>query len=223
MCGRFTLRLPPQVLQSFFDLIRPIEYVPNDNVCPTQYIVAIRRDKEGRYAEKLFWGLIPSWSKDRSFAAKLINARSETLAEKNSFKNAFRKRRCLIPASGFYEWQKIDKSTKQPCEIGMKDNQPFAMAGLWENWTDPETKEKVPSATIITTQANELLEPIHERMPVILPQTLWDVWLDTEVTEVESLQPLLRPYPAEQMKLEPLTEPPGKARSRPPGLFPEYP
>ncbi|HSG71671.1 MAG TPA: SOS response-associated peptidase [Planctomycetaceae bacterium] len=221
MCGRFTLRLPPQVLQSFFDLVRPVEYNPNNNIYPTQEIVAIRRDSEGRYGESLFWGLIPSWSKDRSFASKLINARSETLAEKNSFKNAFRKRRCLIPASGFYEWQKIDKSTKQPYQIGMKDNQPFVMAGLWENWTDPETTEKVQSATIFTTQANELLEPIHERMPVILPQDLWDVWLDAEVTDVESLQPLLRPYPTEEMKLEPLTESPGKIRT--PSLFPEHP
>ena len=204
MCGRFTLRLPPQVIQVYFDLVRPVEYRPNDNICPTQDIVAIRKDPKGRTASQLFWGLIPPWSKDKSFAAKMINARSETLAEKNSFKNAFRKRRCLIPAEAFYEWQKISKSNKQPFRIGMQHNQPFAMAGLWETWTDPETKQQIESTTIITTQANELLEPIHERMPVILEPSHWDVWLDSEVSDVEALQPLLQPYDPEAMKLEPI-------------------
>src|SRR4028118_427515 len=148
----------------------------------------------------LHWGLIPSWAKDRKMGARLINARAETVAEKPAFRSAFRQRRCLVLADGFYEWQQQeDKKQKQPFYFRMGNEHPFAFAGLWEHWQDKETGEEIESCTLLTTEANELMRPIHNRMPVILDPTSYDLWLNPQMKQRESLETLLRPYPTEEM------------------------
>jgi putative SOS response-associated peptidase YedK len=150
----------------------------------------------------LRWGLIPSWAKDPAMGAKLINARAETVAEKPSFRSAFRHRRCLVVADGFYEWQK-QEGKKQPFYFRLQDGQPFAFAGLWESWKDPNG-EVVDSCTILTTEANQLMQPIHDRMPVILASQDYDLWLDPTV-QSEQLQNLLQPFPSEAMVSYPVS------------------
>lgn len=205
MCGRFTLRLSAGELQEFFDLVRAFDAVPRYNIAPTQSIAAIRQTNEGRVADKMHWGLIPRWAKDRKLAARMINARSETLSEKPSFRTAFKRSRCLIPADGFYEWKPTAGKTKQPYHITLTDESPFAFAGLWDRWTDPETDSPLESCTIVTTAANELLSRLHERMPVILPREHWDVWLDPEIQDTQALQPLLAAYPSDKMQMKPVS------------------
>lgn len=168
-----------------------------------------------REFQQLRWGLIPSWAKDIGIGAKLINARSETVAEKPAFRNAFKHRRCLIMADGFYEWQQQGKTVeslashsgkfkKQPFYFRLQDAQPFGFAGLWEQWESPEGK-KIASCTILTTVANELLQPIHDRMPVILSHQDYDLWLNPQVQTLESLHHILRPYPAVEMSAYPVS------------------
>jgi putative SOS response-associated peptidase YedK len=153
----------------------------------------------------LHWGLIPSWAKDRKMGSKLINARAETVAEKPAFRSAFRKRRCLVVADGFYEWQQQEnKKQKQPFYFRLSDGEPFAFAGLWEHWQDT-TGEEIESCTLLTTEANDLMHPIHNRMPVILEPKNYDLWLDSEATKPELLQPLLHPYPPEEMTAYPVS------------------
>jgi putative SOS response-associated peptidase YedK len=149
------------------------------------------------------WGLIPSWAKDPKIGNKLINARAETLAEKPSFRNAFKRRRCLVIADGFYEWQKLEKR-KQPYYIKMQNGKPFAFAGLWESW-QASPKEAIVSCTIVTTAANSLMKPIHDRMPVILSLDECDRWLDSSVSEPQVLQSLLKPYNSEAMQAIPVS------------------
>ena len=154
----------------------------------------------------LHWGLIPSWAKDPKMGAKLINARAETVAEKPAFRTAFRQRRCLVLADGFYEWQtQENKKQKQPYYIRLNDWQPFAFAGLWERWQDAEG-EVIESCTLLTTEANELMCPIHNRMPVILDPKDYDVWLDPEVKQADVLQSLLHPYASEKMTAYPVSK-----------------
>jgi putative SOS response-associated peptidase YedK len=153
--------------------------------------------------KQMRWGLIPSWAKDPSIGNRMINARAETIAEKPAFRAALKKRRCLIPADGFFEWQKLG-NVKQPVRIVLKSRQPFGFAGLWEQWVAPDG-EGILSCTIITTEANELLKPIHDRMPVILMQDVEAVWLDPKIQETEKLLPLLRQYPPEQMEFYPVS------------------
>jgi putative SOS response-associated peptidase YedK len=157
-----------------------------------------------RELQQLRWGLIPSWAKDSSIGSKLINARSETVAEKPSFRSAFKHRRCLVVADGFYEWQK-QQGTKQPFYFRLRDEQPFGFAGLWEKWSSP-TQEEIISCTILTTTANELLQSIHDRMPVILDPKDYDLWLDPEVQTPQPLQSLLSPYPAAAMTGYPVSK-----------------
>jgi putative SOS response-associated peptidase YedK len=148
----------------------------------------------------LHWGLIPSWAKDAKMGARLINARAETVAEKPAFRSAFRQRRCLVLADGFYEWQQQEeKKQKQPFYFHLREKQAFAFAGLWEHWQDDAAGEEIESCTLLTTEANELMEPIHNRMPVILDPKDYDLWLDPKVKNSELLQPLLRPYATEEM------------------------
>jgi putative SOS response-associated peptidase YedK len=207
------LRQSPQELQTFFDLLRTVEFEPRYNIAPTQDIVAIRQEEEGLVASLMHWGLIPHWAKDRKMAARMINARAETVAEKPSFRVPFKRHRCLIPADGFYEWKATGGKYKQPYHITLGEDQPFAMAGLWSAWSDPEIadaeKSKVTSCTIITTAANDLMRELHDRMPVILPRESWGVWLDPELPEdshcSEVLQSLLTPYPAENMHFRPVS------------------
>ena len=199
MCGRFTLTIDPTHLQEAFPwAVIPDDIPPRYNVAPSQPVATIPNTGDNTLA-MYKWGLIPSWSKDPSIGDRMINARSESLAEKPSFRNAYRHRRCLILADGFYEWkQDPAMKSKQPMYIRLKNNQPFAFAGLWDIWKSPNASE-VRSCTIITTSPNSLLEPIHNRMPVILPRDAYERWLVPEDCQPEQLNDLLVPYPAEEL------------------------
>lgn len=194
MCGRFTLRTPPARLAEFFSLFREPDVPPRYNIAPSQPVAAIRFDENRTPREwvTLRWGLIPSWAKDAKIGYRLINARAETVAEKPAFRAAFKRRRCLIPADGFYEWKQLDAKKKQPYYITRPDGGPFAFAGLWEHWTPPDGSE-VESCTIVTTEANEQMEELHDRMPVILDPDNYDRWLNPGVEDRDELVPLLRP------------------------------
>jgi putative SOS response-associated peptidase YedK len=169
------------------------------NIAPTQDVLAVRATTEGkREMACLRWGLIPSWAKDTSISSYTSNARAETLLEKPSFKNSFRSRRCLIPADGFYEWGKVGRE-KFPYYFRMKEDGPFAFAGLWDRWRDPEGT-LIESCTIVTTTPNELLEPLHNRMAVILRPDQFSLWLDPTMTRAEELMDTLVPYPADEME-----------------------
>jgi putative SOS response-associated peptidase YedK len=205
MCGRFTLTADPGVLQEAFPVIKiQLPLKPRYNIAPTQSVAVIANTPD--YSLNYFhWGLIPSWAKDPEIGNRLINARSETLAEKPSFRSAFRRRRCLIPADGFFEWKSVsDQKTKIPMYIKLKSSLPFAFAGLWEIWSSPDGSQ-IYSCTIITTQPNHLMESIHNRMPVILHPTDYQVWLDPNEQTPESFVHLFRPYPAEEMAAYPVS------------------
>ncbi len=201
MCGRFTLALDLEGLrQSFPWLTLPErDLTPRYNIAPTQPVAVVANNHPDRL-DFFVWGLIPSWAKDPTIGSRLINARAETLAEKPAFRNAYRRRRCLILADGFYEWRKeVGTTRKTPMYIRMKSGEPFAFAGLWEAWNSP-LGDLVLSCTIITTTPNELLAPIHDRMPAILPREAYDEWLDPNDRRPADLAPLLRPYPAREME-----------------------
>jgi len=151
----------------------------------------------------LRWGLVPFWAKDPGIGARMINARSETVAEKPAFRAAFRRRRCLVPADGFYEWRRLERG-KQPFYVRLRDERPFAFAGLWEHWEGPD-ETAIDSCTLLTTEPNDLIRPVHSRMPVILSPKDYDLWLDPGVQKAELLQPLLRPYPSEGMLAYPIS------------------
>lgn len=202
MCGRFTLHASPEEVAVWFGLSEPPPLAPRYNIAPTQPVGIVRRAPDGgREWSLVLWGLIPSWAKDPLIGARMINARSETAAEKPSFRAAMRRRRCLVPANGFYEWMRAGK-LKQPYFIHIKDGGVMAMAGLWESWTGPDGS-RIDSCTILTTEANELIAPLHDRMPVILAPEDFDDWLgegaDASVQDLDRLRHLMRPYPAEQM------------------------
>ena len=198
MCGRFVFYTDPQFMreQRAFD-DEKIEFRPQYNIAPTQQVVAITSDGK-RKAELMQWGLVPFWAKDLKIGYRMINAVGETLATKPAFRAAFKKRRCLILADGFFEWRK-DGKNKIPTYIFLKSREPFAFAGLWETWKSPGG-ETVKSCTIETTKPNELIEPIHNRMPVILSSETEALWLDPSTEDPNILQPLLQPCPAEQME-----------------------
>ena len=198
MCGRFSLAADQRSLElrfSFRGLDQPV--VPQYNVAPTQQALTVTSDGQGNHGQYMRWGLIPFWAKDSSIGSRMINARAETLSEKPSFKYAFRKRRCLVLADGFYEWQKT-AGHKRPMRITLKSGKPFAFAGLWESWKDPQNGV-VQSCTIVTTGANELMGPIHDRMPVILSERDEPTWLDTGTDDQMKLASLLKPYSAVDM------------------------
>jgi putative SOS response-associated peptidase YedK len=206
MCGRFCQVSSAADIAAVFKA-ESSEISPRYNVAPSQAVVAIVRvpDPDDPQVKSLQWGLIPSWAKDPKIGSKLINARAETVSEKPSFRSAFRKRRCLIPANGFYEWQQVEGSRqKQPYFIGLQDEGLFAFAGLYEQWGSPDG-DVLETCTIITTTANELMAPIHERMPVILAEKEYTQWLDPSFEKIDRLQVLLDPYPASEMKLYPVS------------------
>jgi len=207
MCGRFTLTVDPTDLKEAFGWVDfgNAEFTPRYNIAPTQPLAVVANTGENKL-DFFTWGLVPFWAKDPSIGNRMINARSETLAEKPSFKNAFKRRRCLILADGFYEWQKIPgEKTKQPIYIHMKDGKPFAFAGLWEEWNSPDGSQ-ILSATIITTSPNKLVAPIHNRMPVILPESAYPQWLTPGEVDVQKLNPLLSPFDANQMAAYPVSK-----------------
>ncbi len=205
MCGRFTLTVNPAELQdTFTDYIFPTRYAPRFNIAPSQPILAIPNDEKNT-ADFFIWGLIPMWAKDPSIGNRLINARGETIAEKPSFRGSFKHKRCLVLADGFYEWKtNAGKKTKTPYFIHMKDRKPFAFAGLWDSWEGSDGSS-VKTCTIITTEPNELMESLHNRMPVILHPRDYGKWLDTSPQTPENLLPLIKPYPADFMSAYPVS------------------
>jgi putative SOS response-associated peptidase YedK len=166
-------------------------------------VVRVAPDGEEREVTHVRWGLIPGWAKDPAALPLLINARAETAAEKPAFRGAMRYRRCLVPADGFFEWQRVGRE-KQPFHMRRRDGAPFALAGLWERWLGPDGSE-IDTCALLTTEANELMRPIHDRMPVILDPPDFDLWLDPSVQDVEAIRPLLRPYPSEAMVAFPVS------------------
>jgi putative SOS response-associated peptidase YedK len=198
MCGRYTLATQVGRLAEEFGLdASSVEFPANYNVAPTQGVAAVLEEGGGRDLEVLRWGLIPPWADDPQIGSRMINARSETAPEKPSFRRAFRERRCLIPADGFYEWRRTN-GAKQPYYIHMEGGHSFAFAGLWESW-DKGGEGEVRTCTILTTRANALVDEIHERMPVILAPDAYDVWLDP-ASERDELAGLLAPYPEDEME-----------------------
>lgn len=196
MCGRYTLTVDIKTIAEKFGVPASLETTPRYNVAPTQEVVTIMRNGTSHLA-LLRWGLIPSWAKDESIGSRMINARAETLAEKPSFKGLLRSKRCLIIADGFYEW-KQENGSKTPMYITLKNGDPFAFAGLWDQWKSPDGQQ-VRSCTIITTEPNDVLAPIHNRMPAILLPGAYEDWLDPDMRDDQALSHWLAPYPAEEM------------------------
>jgi len=198
MCGRFTLTFERDRIEDYLQLPElPADYAPRYNVAPTQ-LVAVTRDFTAHKVEWMRWGLIPSWANDPSIGVRMINARSESLLDKSSFREAFQKRRCLILADGFYEWQKLPgKQPSIPHYFTMSDKRPFFFAGLWDTWHSP-AGENLTTCTIITGAPNELVQPIHDRMPVLFDVAKAWQWLDPSAS-TNTLQTLFSPYPAEKM------------------------
>lgn len=203
MCGRFTQRQPAARLRKEFRVEEVPEVEARYNIAPTQNILGVRQTPDAREITHFKWGLIPSWAKDSSIGSKLINARSETVTEKPSFREAFRRRRCIIPADGFYEWRRA-AGGKQPFFFHMRDDRPFGFAGLWERW-EGEDGQVIDSCAILTTVANDVLRPIHDRMPVILSPEDYVLWLDGDVRKGSLREELLRPFPASEMEGYPVS------------------
>jgi putative SOS response-associated peptidase YedK len=199
MCGRFILLTDLSVIVESFGIQEiAAEYKPGVNISPGQFIAAVVHDDKKRLVA-FRWGLIPAWANDPSIGYKMFNARAETVAEKPSFRCAFQKRRCLIPVDGFYEWQKAGKAKKPFC-FSLKSGHPFGLAGLYETWISPE-QGPINTATIITTEPNDLIRPIHDRMPVIIPKDKQAEWLDPHNDNLNELSSLLKPYPSDEMAI----------------------
>jgi len=204
MCGRFTLEISSETLKVIFG-VSPLENIPpRYNIAPTQLVLVLRNDLDNnRQLSYLKWGLIPYWAKDAAIGNHMINARSETVDQKLAFKSAFKHRRCIIPASGFYEWQKVE-GKKRPHYITLKDGSPMMFAGLWDRWTSPEGNV-IESCTILTTISNELIQTLHDRMPVVLRMEDADYWLDSRITDPSQLRQLFSPYQPDLLNLYPVS------------------
>ena len=200
MCGRFVLLTDLRVITESFNVQNvACEYRPGNNISPGQQIAAVLRKDDQNSLVDFRWGLIPSWAKDPSIGNKMFNARAETIAEKPSFREAFKRRRCLIVADGFYEWQKIGR-IKKPLRFSLKSGEPFGLAGLYEAWISPE-KKPVNTCTIITTEPNDLLRPIHDRMPVIVLKEQEAAWIDPDNHNQKELLSILKPYLSDEMMM----------------------
>ena len=205
MCGRYRLSRRKQLIAEYFETGNEVDWEPRYNIAPSQQVGIIRQDPERpeRYFALARWGLIPSWASDASIGSKTINARSETVLTKPAFRDAFSSRRCLLPADGFFEWRRSGRE-KQPFHFGMQDDSLFAFAGLWDRWRDP-AGDVVESCSILTTTPNSLLANIHDRMPVILRQENYDLWLDAGFKDVKALAEVLVPFEAAQMRCFPVS------------------
>jgi putative SOS response-associated peptidase YedK len=205
MCGRFSLGTPATTLVAQFDLLEIPLWKPRYNIARTQDVLVVVRDPAHlhRQARRHRWGLIPPWANDPGIGSRMINARAETVATKPAFRKALKERRCLLLADGFYERQR-QGGRKQPFYIRLRDGRPFAFAGLWEHWERPDVPP-LDTCTILTTTSNDLVGGIHHRMPVILAPGDYDLWLDPGIQEVQRPQPLLCPYPAEEMTADPVS------------------
>ena len=209
MCGRYTLTVSQQQLLEEFELNELEDFQPRYNIAPTQSVPIIRIVGEGgkRELATYKWGLIPHWAKDPTIGNRMINARAESVAEKPAFRNAMKRQRCLVPCSGFYEWKVLDpaakKPAKQPYYIRRRDDRVIAFAGLWDRWRSPQGEE-IGSFTILTTEPNELMRELHNRMPVIIPREAYGVWLDNQLLDAEPLTFFLRPCPADELVAYPV-------------------
>lgn len=222
MCGRFSLFADPIMFMSEFEVDRlPFDWHPRYNIAPGQMIPAIIYDGGKRRVGQLKWGLVPSWAQDEKIGYKMINARAETLSEKPAFRRLIEKKRCIIPADGFYEWKQMDKK-KQPMRITMRDGSLFAFAGLFDTWVSP-SGEKVHTCTIITTKPNEIVANIHDRMPVILRREDRRLWLDRERYDADLLQSLLVPYDSDEMRAYPVSPIVGSPKNDVPECIEEVP
>ncbi|MCH1434274.1 MAG: SOS response-associated peptidase [Acidimicrobiales bacterium] len=237
MCGRYVSATPPDQLARYFGAESVVEarkspdseeFVGNFNVAPTQGVFTVYETQGERWLDTFHWGLVPFWAKDPKIGSRMINARAETIAEKNSFKRPFAKKRCIIPADGFYEWKRVEGlKRKQPMYLTTIDESPFALAGLWEVWKDSNTLDQdgepleLYSCTIITGEPNEKVADVHDRMPVMLPPDAWDTWLDRDNHDVEALQELLVPAPAELIQLRMVSTDVNNVRNNNPSLIDE--
>jgi putative SOS response-associated peptidase YedK len=224
MCGRYSLTTPPEAMRALFGFENLPNLPPRYNIAPTQPVAAVRAAAGGgRELVLLRWGLIPHWSRDAAMAARMINARAETVADKPAFRDCVRARRCLVPADGFYEWR-MEDGCKQPFRIGMKGGAPFAFAGLWDRWTaaadgpDFAAGDAVETVAIVTAPANDRLRPIHPRMPVILPPDAFERWLASGSDPGTAIA-LLRPYPPEPMAFYRVSEAVNAARNDDPSCI----
>lgn len=201
MCGRFAFYSPSEAAAALFGVSAPVEVQPRYNIAPTQFIAAIRDDeRHERELVMLRWGLVPFWAKDPSLGNRMINARAETVAEKPAYRAAYRHRRCVVLADGFYEWCK-EGDVKTPYYISLASGEPFALAGLWENWTDKDSDESLQTTTLITTAANEFMTPLHHRMPVILESDTAGEWLAGSsdlLDDVATITPALQAWPVDR-------------------------
>lgn len=213
MCGRFAFYSPHQAMVRLFNLPGAPEVEAHYNIAPTQYVPVVRHDESAaRRLALLYWGLVPSWATEKSIGARMINARAETVSEKPSFRSAFKRRRCLVLADGYYEWQ-TQLQGKQPHFVRMRSGEAFAMAGLWETWRDGDGIEPLESCTIITTDANVELTHIQNRMPVILPPEQYDFWLGRNNDDAAALTRLLQPFPGSAMQAIPVSKRVNSARN----------
>lgn len=203
MCGRFTLATPAERIAEHFQLASVPVLAPHYNIAPSQSIAAIRAAGPQRELVWLRWGLVPAWAKDPNIGYKMINARAESLAERPAYRTAFRRRRCLVPADGFYEWKGTGRG-KQPYHIRRRDRGPFAIAGLWEHWKSP-AGDIIESVTLVTTAANALLAPVHDRMPVLLAPESYGSWLDPAMQEPKHLTALLQPCSGDELVVQPVS------------------
>jgi len=225
MCGRYVSATPPDQLAQYFGAESMLAsdggsadeqtgraWTANYNVAPTHAVYTVYEQDGGRRLERFHWGLVPFWAKDPKIGSKMINARAETIHEKQSFKQPFAKKRCIIPADGFYEWKKVEgHKRKQPMYLTSIDGAPLAFAGVWDVWKDRNSLDEAGeplelySCTIITGEPNERVAEVHDRMPVMLPPDVWDTWLDRDNHDVDALRSFLVPAPAELIRLHPVS------------------
>jgi len=213
MCGRFAFYSPHEAVVRLFGVAAAPDIEPRYNIAPTQFVASVRETGGPREVAMLYWGLVPSWAKEKSIGARMINARSETLTEKPSFRNAFRRRRCLILADGYYEWQRSG-AVKQPYFIAFQDGQPFGMAGLWERWRDPASGEPLESCCVVTTSPAASVAHVHDRMPVIVPPEAYAEWLDPKNDATDRLARLFAPCDRPDLRARPVSQRVNNARNQ---------
>jgi putative SOS response-associated peptidase YedK len=222
MCGRFAFYSPHEAVTRLFGVTAAPGVEPRYNIAPTQFVAAVREAGGPRELAMLYWGLVPSWAKEKSIGARMINARAETLQDKPSFRTAFRRRRCLVLADGYYEWQRAG-AVKQPYFIAFEDGAPFGMAGLWERWRDPATGEPLESCCIVTTVPAPSVAAVHDRMPVIIPPEAHAEWLDPRNDSTDRLARLLGPWPSPGLHARPVSRRVNDARNQGADLVEEVP
>ena len=224
MCGRYVSSSTPDEIAGYFDADEQLEraLAPSWNVAPTNDIYVVLEHDGVRAVTANHWGLVPFWAKSVAIGNKMINARAEGIATKSAYREPFRHTRCIVPADGFYEWKPVPgQKVKQPFLITRRSAEPLALAGLWTTWRDPASdgSERLRSATIITTTANDFMAPIHDRMPVVLPAEAWDAWLDPANDDVEALEGLLVPAPAQVLTMRPVSTQVNNVRNQGPHLI----